>query len=214
VIHEQLPPEPGARWNPRRALFIGIVHSWDEIAQMMLLYNVAMCCIDMNPERASVRDLRASFPGRVVGVEFATSYFSDPLSLKPDAVGVPLTVTANRTDMLDGMMDAIRQGRSRPTQVVPKTWVKQMMSLHRKHELDTKGRPYRHYEGTGTAGFDFAMAEGYGMVATILWRMMATVEGHMATSMAGEAVGDNEIGFRRIKLGMSSADRYTGGKGV
>lgn len=210
-IDEQLPEEVRGVPNPRRTLWMGTVGSFDELAQMVDLFRVSVVGIDYNPERRLARTLRSTFPGRVVMVEFATAYDSQPLRLDVDDNGVPLRALVNRTDMVDGMMDAIRQRRSRPLQrgAWPLKWAAQMKSLHRVAKLDTKGRPFYAYEETGSDGFDYAMAAGYALVATELWRAFGAAREQIA-AQHGRRMEDEEIGFRRMRLDGPGGDYEPG----
>lgn len=214
-IDEQLPAEGGERMNPRRTLWVGTVQTWDEIAQLVRLFNVAVVALDYNPERRDARTLREQFYGRVVMVEFATAYGAAPMDLKLDDNGVPLRALVSRTDMLDGMMDAIRTRRSRPLQpqAWPVKWATQMKALHRKAELDTKGRPFYTYDTTGSDGDDYAFAAGYALIATELWRAFGWAHEQIVASQ-GRPVGEEEIGFRRVQLGMGVHDYDPGMGGV
>lgn len=214
-IDEQLPAERDERINPRRTLWVGTVDTWGEIAQLVRLFNVAVVALDYNPERRDARALREAFYGRVVMVEFATAYGAQPLKLDLDDAGVPLRALVSRTDMLDGMMDAIRTRRSRPLAPSewPVKWAAQMKALHRKATLDSKGRPFYTYETTGNDGDDYAFAAGYALVATELWRAFGMAHEQIAAA-AGHAVGDDEIGFRRVRLGVGVDDYDPGMGGV
>jgi hypothetical protein len=204
-IDEQLPPEQDGIPNPRQALWIGTASSFEEVAQMIDRFRVHMVAVDSNPERRFAKLLRATYPGRVVLVEYASLNDADPLKLEVDDVGVPLKARVNRTDAIDGMMDAIRQVRSRPLQDPPPGWMAQMKSLHRVTRLDKKGRPYREYVTTGTDGDDYAHAGVYALVATELWRALGSA-GVILAERSGRPLPDEEFGLRRVNL-RSDADQ-------
>lgn len=198
-IDEQLPPEIDGVLNPRQALWIGTVSTFEEAAAMIERFRVHMVCIDSNPERRWAKLLRATYPGRVVLAEYDARIDSDPMKLDVDDVGVPLKVRVNRTDAIDSMMDAIRQVRSRPVQNPPAGWMAQMKSLHRVARLDTKGRPYREYVTTGTDGDDYAHAAVYALVATELWRSFGASTALMAGGQ-GRNLPNEELGFQGVDL--------------
>lgn len=156
--------------------------------------------------------LRMTYPGRVVLVEYDPNYFSDPMKLEEDQAGVPLKVRVNRTDAIDGMMDAIRQVRAIPLRTPPPGWMAQMKALVRRTEVDKKDRPVRKYVTTGTDGDDYAHAATYALVATELWRSFGIARAQLAAA-SGQHVPDEQFGFKRLRLGYEGADTYEAGLG-
>lgn len=209
-IDEQLPPEADGVPNPRRALWIGTCSSFDEVEDLMMRFRVHVLAIDSNPERRMAKALRVKFPGRVVLVEYDHRWLSPPMKLETDDVGQPLKVRVNRTDAIDGMMDGIRQCRSRPVTNAPAGWAAQMRSLHRRTILNTKGIVEREYVTTGTDGDDYGHAAVYALVATELWRSFARAQSQIVAA-AGRQQSDEEMGFKRVSLAdYGAADQYRG----
>lgn len=206
VIHEQLPPDVPGQPNPRQALWIGTCRSFEEVRELVNRFGCVAVAVDSNPERRLAKALRLEFPGRVVLVEYDARFDSDPIKLTLDDVGVPLKVRVNRTDAIDGMMDAIRQCRDRPVQKPPPGWSAQMKALVRKTELDTKGRPFRHYVTTGSDGDDYGHAHAFGLVATELWRSFG-MAGLRIEQAQGQPLADEALGIRRLNL---QHDRHEG----
>lgn len=204
-IDAQLPPEAPGIPNPRQTLWCGRCSTFEQVADLIQRFRVHVVAIDSNPERRMAKALRATFPGRVVLVEYATTHDAPTLKLEADDVGVPLKVRVNRTDAIDGMMDAVRQVRQRPLRVPPPGWASQMKALVRKTELDTKGRPFRHYVTTGTEGDDYAHTATYALVATELWRAFGLVQQQLEEAQ-GHHLPDEEMGFRRVRLGIEDAE--------
>lgn len=212
-IDAQLPAEVEGVPNPRQALWIGRCRTFQEVADLIERFRCVVVAVDSNPERRMAKTLRATFPGRVVLVEYGTNLMNDdPLKLTLDDVGVPLKVRVNRTDAIDGMMESIRQLRNRPLREPPPKWMAQMKALHRVTELDTKDRPVRKYVTTGTDGDDYAHADVYALVATELWRAWGGAAVAIEASRPHH-MPDEELGFKRVRLGMEHADQYTGGFG-
>jgi hypothetical protein len=212
-VSEQLPAERPGVPNPRRALWIGTVESFEEVARMMEVFRVWIAAVDSNPERRFAKLLRATYPGRVVLVEYGTEPQRDePIKLTLDDAGVPLKARVNRTDAIDSMMDSIRQLRNYPTVDFPGGYMAQMKALHRRTELDKKGRPFRHYVTTGTEGDDYAHAEVFDLVATELWRSQGAAMGRIGES-SGRPLPDEEFGFDRVRLGADDADQWRPGLG-
>lgn len=206
-VDEQLPAGPRGGLNPRRALWIGTVTSFEEVAGLIDRFGVHVCVVDANPERRYARLLRGVYPGRVLLCEYGGP-FEDPLKLTTDDAGVPLQVRVNRTDAIDGMMDSIRQGRNRPLlpQFLPAGWMAQMKALVRKQDTDTKGRPYRHYVTTGTNGDDFAHADVYALVATEMWRALGAAQRRLVEAQ-GRPMTNREVGMQGVNLsGLGNGD--------
>lgn len=198
-IDEQLSPEFEGAPNPRRALYIATCETEEELIDLIHRFRPAVVAIDSNPERRMAKRLRTMFPGRVVLVEYDARWLSEPMKLETDAEGQPLKVRVNRTDAIDGMMDGIRQCRSRPLRVPPAKWAAQMKSLHRRTILNTKGQVEREYVTTGTDGDDYGHAGVYALVATELWRVFGDAQAKLAAA-AGRHVSDEQLGFRRVRL--------------
>jgi hypothetical protein len=168
-------------------------------AALIERFRVHVCVVDGNPERRAGKALRGMYPGRVVLCEYDPKYRSEPMVLKTDDNGMPLMVRVNRTDAIDGMMDAIRQVRQIPLRTPPPRWKAQMKALVRRTQLDKQDRVERVYVTTGTDGDDYAHAATYALVATELWRAFSQAQATIAAA-AGEHVDDETIGFRRVRL--------------
>lgn len=202
-ISEQLPPEHDGIANPRRALWVGEASSFNEVVKLMDAFGVAMCAIDANPERRSAKTLRATFPGRVVMVEYDYRDESEALKIMDQGEagtaleGVPLRVKVNRTEAFDAMIESVRQVRNMPPLEPPYGYVDQMRSPKRRTVIGTNGRPRREYVATGTQGDDYAHAEVYDLVATELLRMRLGIQ---SAQTAEHQMDDEEMGFRRVRL--------------
>lgn len=202
-ISEQLPVEHPGYPNPRRALWIGEVGSFREVENLMHAYRVTMCAIDANPERRMAKTLRATFPGRVVLVEYDHRNDAPSMRVEYGEPGtpwetLPQKVRVNRTESIDGMMDAIRTLTTRPLRDPPANYVAQLRAPKRKVRVTQAGEVTRVYESGGTVGDDYAHAEVYDLVATEMWRMMQGVE--RMTDDTATAVPDEQLGFRAVRL--------------
>jgi len=197
-ISEQLPD------GSRQAIYIGEVDSFQEVAELLERYNVHVAVIDSMPERRSARALAATYPGRV----FLCTYdenLKDPWTLDVDRI----TVTANRTEAIDAMMDSIRQKRNRPLRTPPVGYVDQLKAPKRRTVLDTKGRPRRVYVSTGAD--DYAHTEVFDMIATELWRLLTGLQTQRDRERT--PIPDEQLGFRRLRLDDLDSDDYQPGLG-
>lgn len=202
-IDEQLPAENPMLPNPRRALWIGRVKTFEQLVQMIQAFRCHVVVIDDNPERRMAKAVRATFaPGRVILCGYNADSDSATIDVKTGPAGsplegVPLNVRVNRTEAIDAMMDSIRQLRNLPLRDPPPGWFDQMRALRRKTELDKKGRVKRLYVTVGNAGDDYAHTDVYALVATELWRMRG---GANMLRPRDHSVPDEEIGFKRMNL--------------
>lgn len=207
-IDEQLPAEHPMVPNPRRAVWIGEVKSFNDVIELINRFGCAAIAIDDNPERRMAKALRAQFaPGRVVLAEYSLQDASKSIDIDvgengTPLEGVPLKVKVHRTEAIDAMMDSIRQLRNLPLKDPPPRWFDQMRSLQRTTKLDTKGRPVRVYETTGTSGDDYAHADVYALIATEMWRMKG---GANMLLGAPRPLPDEEFGFQRVRLAGDNA---------
>jgi hypothetical protein len=192
-ISEQLPN------GRRRALAILEVGSFTAVARLMRNFRVSMCVVDSNPERRMAKSLRAEFLGRVVLCNYDARNTADALKIDLDPNSIPVSVTVNRTEAIDAMMDAVRQQRNIPLREPPPKYFAQMMALKRRTVLNTKGEPERVYVTTGSQGDDFAHAEVYDLIATELWRTQARVQA-MRDAASGSHIPDEQLGYRRVRL--------------
>lgn len=189
-ISEQLPD------GRRRAVWIGEIESFKGVIELIERFNVTMCAIDANPDSRSSRAVAATFPGRVVLVEYADrgqgGSDPEPLVYDPDKNKVRIA----RTLAIDATMDAIRQLRNLPLRQPPQGYVEHLMAVHRRTEEDTKGNPVRRYYSVGPD--DYLHTEVYDLAATEVWRLVSGYQAQQAED--GTEVPDEELGFRRVPL--------------
>lgn len=199
-ISEQLPD------GRRRALYIGNPTSFGEVAEIIRNFRVHTLVVDGQPERKLARTLAAAFPGRVHLAKYADE-MDDPMLFDPETN----IVTVHRTDAIDGMMDSIRQQRNVPLRDPSALYLAQMKALKRRTVEKADGKVRRVYVKTGTQGDDFAHAEVYDMVATLLWQMKVQLEQRFAEQRE-QHLPDEQIGFRRLRLGLDGLeDEYIPG---
>lgn len=154
-----------------RGLWLGEVSSFGEVGALMARFRVHLAVVDANPERRMARTLQAQHPGRVFLCEYGEPE-EEPVQLKRGPDGRPSgLVRVNRTEALDGMMDAVRQKRNLPPSALPPWYVEQMTAPKRRTEINSRGKPRRVYVSTGNSGDDYAHAEVYDTVARELLSM-------------------------------------------
>lgn len=188
----------------RQALWIGTVENFQGLMPLMDLFGVHVAAVDGNPERRQAMAFAATFPGRVVLCEYTTEPRAQPIDYKPEQN----MVRVQRTLVIDAMMDSIRSTRYRPVQVPPAGYTDHLRALHRRIEMDARGRPRATYISTGPD--DWAHAECFALVATEMWRLSLHINAQQQ-AMEGQVVADEELGFERVDL--DSGDSYYPGFG-
>lgn len=217
-IDEQLPAEHPNVPNPRRALWIGPLKDFQQAADLIAAFNVQIVAIDSMPERRMARALQATFPGRVVLVEYNNDDRAEPIKISEMTdehhpalpPGVPLKVSVNRTETFDAMMDGIRQLRNLPLRDPPPHYQAHLLAPKRRTvEKPTTKRKERVYVSTGPD--DYAHTENYCLVATELWRARIGMQ-TQAEAQEERHLPDEQFGFKRLDLAGGS-DTYDPGLG-
>jgi Phage terminase large subunit (GpA) len=145
--------------SSKRALFIGTVGSFDELAEMMDIYRVRMAAIDHLPDGRLARDFTQRFYGRAFFVRFLPPAAREPFVFDP----VERSAAINRTEAIDTTLALIRTTRNRLPIDVPEGYVDHMRNVVRFHELDELGRQKVGYRALGPN--DYLMAEVYDYLA-------------------------------------------------
>ena len=139
-------PKPGIR----RAVYIGIVHSFAELTTLLQRYNVKTACIDVAPERHKIAEYQ-QLHKNLWAVNY-TGEIAEFWRVKHDE----RYVTVDRTQGIDAMVSEILNGRNR----LPKNfrslnsneYIEQMAAP--KRILDIKAKRYK-WDEFGEADHDF-----------------------------------------------------------
>lgn len=192
----------------RRAIWIGQPANFEEAATLMERLRIGVLVVDSQPERRYARALAAQFPGRVFLCRYDEKPEADAIRYDPEKN----LITVNRTEAIDAMMDAYREGTATAIRREPASWREQMKSLKRRIEEDSKGRPVKRYVATSSQGDDYAHAETFEVVAS---EMMNLLE--MAGARTEEAepapLTEEQLGYRRAPLGHDTYDPGFGESG-
>lgn len=97
-------PSPGIR----RAVYIGIVHSFAELTTLLKRYNVKMSCIDVAPERHKVAEFQQSHRN-LWAINYSGSEIPEFWRIKQDEK----YITVDRTQAIDGMVAEVLSERNR-----------------------------------------------------------------------------------------------------
>ena len=194
------------RDGSRDALAMKECADFADAAELMRRYSVRLCVVDHLPETRSARALQADFPGRVLLAAYAEHPSSEPFQLNLDKQ----MVTANRTILLDAMLEGVRHVRVRPLRQPPRHYVEHLTAFHRMSELDDKtGQVTHRYISTGPD--DWGHAEAYALLATesLLFEEIARgLFDAEFTPASDEALG---IDRERVRLDLANAETYEGG---
>lgn len=191
----------------RRAIWIGAPANFEEVVGLMHRLRIAALVVDAQPERRLARALAAEFPGRVFLCRYDEKPEADAIRYDPEKN----LVTVNRTEAIDAMMDAYREGHTLALRREPPTWREQMKSLKRQLQEDSKGRPVKRYLPTSSLGDDYAHAETFEVVASEMLNLLE-MAGQRTEEAEPQALTDEQLGYRRAPLtGLS--DNYVPGFG-
>lgn len=157
----------------KKALFIGTVDSFNELALMMDRYKVKMCCVDHLPDGRLAMSFAERFAGRVMLVSYdGTQTARDPEVIKVNEE--MRHVRVRRTEAIDATLESIRQQTNLLPQNLPEGWVAQMQANVRFSEEDETGKKVVGYKKRGED--DFLHAEVYDLVACEVWWMRQGLE--------------------------------------
>jgi hypothetical protein len=191
----------------RRAIWIGAPENFEQVAALMHRLQIMALVVDSQPERRLARALAAEFPGRVFLCRYDEKPEADAIRYDPEKN----LVTVNRTEAIDAMMDAYREGLTLALRREPPTWRAQMKSMKRQLQEDAKGRPVKRYVSTSSQGDDYAHAETFEVVASEMLNLLE-MAGQRTEEAEPQALTDEQLGYRRTPLtGLS--DRYVPGLG-
>lgn len=146
----------------KRALFIGQVRSFDDLAVMVEAFKVQCMLIDHLPDGRLARAVANAYPGRVYTVAWGDQQ-GELLKVDSDAG----SVTARRTESISATLDMIRQQKNELPENLPEEYVRHMRAAVQRRTEDDRGRVRVYYETR--ADHDYLQAEGYDLLATEVW---------------------------------------------
>jgi hypothetical protein len=175
----------------KRALFIGRVHAWSRLAQMMDSYAVRMAAVDHLPDGRLAREFVQQFYGRAFFVYFLPSTSREPFIFDAEE----RRAAVNRTEAIDKTLDRIRLMQNQLPIDLPEDYVQHLRNAVRFHDVDDVGRRTVGYRSTGP--IDYLMAEVYDDFALDLAR--AEVLSETISTVSYVAV-DEVVDFQRSTL--------------
>jgi hypothetical protein len=143
--------------------------SFDDLAELMDRFGVAMCAIDHLPEGRLARSFAERFAGRVYLVAQTGAQQAQPIITHEDR----RLAVVRRVEAIDATFEAVRRQRNQLPPDPPPGYVQHLGNLIRLVEKSDDGRVAVRYVSTGAD--DFAFAEMYDLVAGELWRMRLAV---------------------------------------
>lgn len=168
----------------KRALWIGEVQdddrglAFDQVADLMDRYNVAMCAIDHLPETRMARQLQARFPGRVYLVKVTGQNQKLVINVDPEMGDV----SVRRTELLDSMVEMIRSQRNLLPAVLPDNYSAHLTANARHVQADPEKAKVE-VKWIPTRPDDYAFAEAYDVVATELFYWRLQVDSQIASQV-------------------------------
>ena len=108
------PPKEGSDEPVRRALWVGAVRTFDEVADVLRRYHVDLCCIDAGPETRMAQGLRDQFTAEGGTVVWLCRFYPTA-RVGVQKYGMRLdyqtqVVNVDRTQVFDATFDDVRNG--------------------------------------------------------------------------------------------------------
>ena len=147
----------------KRALWIGEVDSFDELAALVDRYNVNLGVIDHLPETRLARSVAERFAGRIYLVSYASQGQLDVLKIDEEQ----RRCSVRRVEAIDYAVDMVRRQRNELPVNIPEGYVAHMTSNIRRVEVDEFNRVTVRW--VATRPDDYLQAETYDCVAEALW---------------------------------------------
>lgn len=194
-ISEQLSDTQG------RALYVGLVDSFEDLAKLMDRFRVNMAGIDHLPEGRLASAFANRFAGRVFIVNYSETQ-KDVLAVDD----IQRRASVRRTEAIDAAQERIRSQREYLPQNLPEGFVAQMCSNVRSVEQDDVGRVKVLYRADGPD--DFMQALTYCLVANECFWIRQQV-GHEEITSIDEMT---ELGFERSTLHDTNGGEYSPGR--
>lgn len=192
----------------KRALWLGRVDTFNELAELMRRFDVNMAAIDHAPDERMSREFANKFPGRVYLVAYAQN------QKQVFAVDEELRMaTVRRVEAIDATYDLIRRqlnelpgGRSGDTEAFPEGYKDELQGEVREVETDEFGKTTVRYKKTGPN--DYTHAEVYDVVATELWHYRLGVDEELRDTFQPL---DEMLEFNRAELDSGEDQAYDPG---
>lgn len=194
----------------RRCIHLSQPENFAKVEDLMNRLKIDVLVVDSQPERRWARALAAAFPGRVFLCRYDEKPEADAIRYDPEKN----IITVNRTEAIDAMMDAYREGSVTALRREPAGWREQMKSMKRRIEEDSKGRPVKRYVSTSSMGDDYAHAETFEIVAGEMV-VLLQIAGQRVGEAQPQALTEEQIGYRQAPLdaGHTGRDEYDPGFG-
>jgi hypothetical protein len=185
-----------------RALHVGLVDSFEDLAKLMDRYRVVMAAIDHLPEGRLAAAFANRFAGRVFIVNYATEQQKDVLTVDDQQ----RRASVRRTEAIDAAQERIRSQREYLPQDLPEAFVSQMCSNVRSVEQDEVGKVKVLYRADGPD--DYMQALCYSIVASECWWIRQQVGREEITALDEM----EELGFQRSTLNNTESAEYSPGR--
>jgi hypothetical protein len=154
----------------KRALWIGEVDSFDELALLMDRFQVSMAVIDHLPETRMARGVAERFAGRVFLCSYATQGQLDVIKIDDEQ----RRVSVRRVEAIDHVVDGIRRQRNYLPVDLPEGYAAHLTAVVRRVERDELNRVTVRW--VATRPDDYMQAEVYDGVAGAVWWIRQQVE--------------------------------------
>jgi Phage terminase large subunit (GpA) len=189
----------------KRALLVGTVNSFEELARLLDRYQVRFAVIDAAPEGRLALGLAESYPGRVYVARYSST-LTEPLELNTER----RLVSARRDIAIDATIASMRSLRNLLPEDLPDDYVEHMIAVRRKIAKDRYDRQIVTYESNGED--DYFHAEVYDLLATEVARIRLEME--RVIELEGTLIPlDELVEFPRSKVDDPDSMEYHPGPG-
>ena len=160
---------------------------WSRMHRLMALHGVTTCVVDYRPEARAARRFAKQYPGVAWCCEFVTS--DKELYFDKDE---DYLVKGNRTEILDGAAEQIRDGRTQlySKDEVVETYISHWERLARVEEVDRLGRTKAQWIKQGVS--DLSFADAYNRLAVLI--QMGDLSDIAPTSEVADTIDRGEGG--------------------
>jgi Phage terminase large subunit (GpA) len=153
----------------KKALWIGLVDSFDDLVNLMERYGVNMAVIDHLPEQRLAYAFAERFAGRVYLCGYSQNQ-RDILSIEDEQ----RRIMVRRVEAIDATLEQIRRQHNLLPADLPENYSDNLMAAIRFAEEDELGKMVVGYRKTGPD--DYLHAEVYDLIATEAWYIRQRVE--------------------------------------
>lgn len=148
-----------------QVLWVGMVKSFEELDQLMTLFSVKSCVVDIAPETREAEKFAKRFYGRVRLCRYNPHVAARTLSVGSDMDKQDIYVVVNRTSWLDMSLGRFRNKTIVLPQNIPQMYIDHVKAPVRRPCKDRSDQVVYRYETPGSKEDHYAHARNYSEIA-------------------------------------------------